>query len=117
MTQETLFTKIINKKIPADILFQDDDVTVFRDIAPIAPQHILIIPNKPIPTVNDVTAEDQMVLGKLFITAAKMAMELGIDKSGYRLLVNCNDDGGQEIYHIHMHLLGGEPIGPMRVRK
>ena len=113
---ETLFTKIINKEIPADILFQDDEVTVFRDIAPQAPQHILIIPNKPIATVNDVTEADQMVLGKLFLTAAKMAKELGLAEDGYRLLVNCNKHGGQEVYHLHMHLLGGEPIGPMRVK-
>jgi len=89
---------------------------VFRDIAPQAPEHILIIPNKPIPTVNDVTEADQMVLGKLFITAAKIAKDLNIDKDGYRLLVNCNNHGGQEIYHLHMHLLGGEPIGPMRLK-
>lgn len=113
---ENLFTKIINKEIPADILFQDDEVTVFRDIAPQAPQHILIIPNKPIATVNDVTEADQMVLGKLFLTAAKMAKELGLAEDGYRLLVNCNKHGGQEVYHLHMHLLGGEPIGPMRVK-
>lgn len=117
MTQESLFTKIINKKIPADILFQDDEVTVFRDIAPQAPEHILIIPNKPIPTVNDVQAEDQMVLGKLFLVAAKIAGELGIADNGYRLIVNCNKHGGQEVYHLHMHLLGGEYIGPMRVTK
>ena len=114
MTQDTLFTKIVNKEIPADILFQDDEVTVFKDIAPIAAQHILIIPNKPIPTVNDVEAEDQMVLGKLFLTAAKMAKQLGIDQSGYRLIVNCNNDAGQEVFHIHMHLIGGERLGPMR---
>ena len=113
---ENLFTKIINKEIPADILFQDDEVTVFRDIAPQAPQHILIIPNKLIATVNDVTEADQMVLGKLFLTAAKMAKELGLAEDGYRLLVNCNKHGGQEVYHLHMHLLGGEPIGPMRVK-
>lgn len=113
---DTLFTKIINKEIPADILFQDEDVTVFRDIAPQAPQHVLIIPNKLIPTANDVEAEDQMVLGKLFLTAAKMAEELGIAEDGFRLIVNCNKHGGQEVYHLHMHLLGGEPIGPMRAR-
>ncbi len=113
---DTLFTKIINKEIPADILFQDEDVTVFRDIAPQAPEHILIIPNKLIPTVNDVTEADQMVLGKLFITAAKMAKNLNIADDGYRLLINCNRHGGQEVYHLHMHLLGGEPIGPMRIQ-
>jgi len=111
---DTLFTKIINKEIPADILFQDDEVTVFRDIAPKAPEHLLIIPNKPIPTINDATEEDQMLLGKLFLTAAKMAKQLGIADDGYRLMMNCNEHGGQEVFHIHMHLLGGEPIGPMR---
>lgn len=116
MTADTLFTKIINKEIPADILFQDGEVTVFRDIAPQAPEHILIIPNKPIPTINDVEQEDQMVLGKLFLIAAQMAEELGIADDGYRLMINCNKHGGQEVYHLHMHLLGGEPIGPMRAR-
>lgn len=111
---ETLFSKIINREIPADILYQDDDVTVFKDIAPQAPEHILIIPNKIIPTVNDVQPEDQMVLGKLFLTAAKMATELGVAEDGFRLIINCNRDGGQEVYHLHMHLLAGEPIGPMR---
>lgn len=113
---ETLFSKIISHEIPADILYQDDDVTVFKDIAPQAPQHILIIPNKVIPTVNDVEPEDQMVLGKLFLTAAKMADELGVADDGFRLIVNCNRDGGQEVYHLHMHLLAGEHIGPMRTR-
>jgi len=114
---ETLFSKIISHEIPADILYQDDDVTVFRDIAPQAPEHILIIPNKVIPTVNDVKPEDQMVLGKLFLTAAKMANELGVSEDGFRLIVNCNRHGGQEVYHLHMHLLAGEPIGAMRSRK
>ena len=111
---ETLFSKIINHEIPADILYQDDDVTVFKDIAPKAPHHILIIPNKIIPTANDVKIEDQMVLGKLFLTAAKMAKELGVADDGFRLIINCNRDGGQEVDHLHMHLLAGEPIGPMR---
>ena len=113
---DTLFTKIINKEIPADILFQDDEVTVFRDIAPQAPTHILIIPNEPIPTVNDVKPEHQMALGKLFLTAAKMAEQLGLADDGYRLLVNCNKHGGQDVFHLHMHLMGGEPLGPMRSR-
>lgn len=111
---DTLFTKIVNKEIPADILFQDDEITVFKDISPQATHHILIIPNKPIPTANDVQPQDQMVLGKLFLIAAKMAKELKIAEDGYRLIVNCNKHGGQEVYHLHMHLLGGEPIGPMR---
>ena len=113
MAEETIFSKIIRKEIPADIVYQDDDVTAFRDIDPKAPTHILIIPNKIIPTVNDVTPEDQMVLGKLFVIAAKIAKDENIDENGYRLMLNCNKDGGQEVFHLHMHLLGGKPLGPM----
>jgi len=75
--------------------------------------HILIVPNKEIPTVNDTTPEDEMTLGRMFTAARVIAQELGIAESGYRLIVNCNDDGGQEVYHIHMHLVGGEPVGRM----
>ena len=109
----TIFSKIIKREIPADIVYQDDLVTAFRDINPQAPTHILIVPNKVIPTVNDVTAEDEATLGHLFVVAAKLAEEEKIAKSGYRLLVNCNRDGGQEVFHLHMHLLGGRPLGPM----
>lgn len=111
--QETIFSKIIRKEIPADILYQDELVTAFRDIAPQAPTHILIIPNKFIPTVNHVSAEDEQTLGRLFTVAAKLAKAEGIDESGYRLIMNCNKDGGQEVFHIHMHLVGGKKIGKM----
>lgn len=113
MTEETIFSKIIRKEIPADIVYQDDLVTAFRDINPRAPSHILIIPNKHIPTANDVKTEDELALGRLFTVAKKLAKEEGIDENGYRLIVNCNAHGGQEVYHIHMHLLGGQPLGPM----
>ncbi len=113
MPQETIFSKIIRKEIPADIVYQDDLVTAFRDIAPQAPIHILIIPNKIIPTVNDVTPADEQVLGHLFTVAAKLAQEAGIAEDGYRLIVNCNKHGGQEVFHLHMHLVGGEPLGKM----
>lgn len=113
MNKETIFSKIIRREIPADIVYQDDRVTAFRDINPKAPTHILIIPNKIIPTVNDVTPEDEATLGHLFIVAAQLAQKEGIDESGYRLLVNCNKDGGQEVFHLHMHLLGGRRLGPM----
>ncbi len=113
MGEETIFSKIIRHEIDADILYQDDLVTAFRDISPQAPTHILIVPNKLIPTANDVTEEDEQVLGRLFTVAAKLAKEAGIDQDGYRLLVNCNKHGGQEVYHLHMHLMGGEPLGPM----
>ncbi len=113
MTDETLFSKIINKKISADIIFQDDRVTAFRDIQPQAPSHILIIPNKPIPTVNQVVEEDESVLGYLFIVAKKLAQQEGLSENGYRLIVNCGNHGGQEIYHLHMHLVGGRKLGRM----
>ena len=113
MAEETIFSKIIRKEIPANILYQDELVTAFRDISPQAKTHILIIPNKLIPTVNDVTEQDEGVLGRLFTVAAKLAQQEGIAQDGYRLLVNCNKHGGQEVFHLHMHLLGGEPLGRM----
>ncbi|MFC0322498.1 purine nucleoside phosphoramidase [Gallibacterium melopsittaci] len=113
MATETIFSKIIRKEIPAEIIYQDEQVTAFRDIAPQAPTHILIIPNKIIPTVNDVTAEDEQVLGHLFVVAAKIAKEQGIAEDGYRLIVNCNKHGGQEVFHLHMHLVGGKQLGKM----
>ena len=113
---ETIFSKIIRREIPADILYQDDLVTAFRDIHPQAPTHVLIVPNKLIPTVNDVTPEDELMLGRLFTVARKIAEQEGIAENGYRLLVNCNRDGGQEVYHLHMHILGGRRLGPMVVR-
>lgn len=111
--QETIFSKIISKEIPANILYQDELVTAFRDIAPQAPTHILIIPNKFIPTVNHVTTEDELTLGRLFTVAAKLAKEEGIAEDGYRLVMNCNKNGGQEVFHIHMHLLGGQKLGAL----
>ncbi|QIW16176.1 histidine triad nucleotide-binding protein [Pasteurellaceae bacterium RH1A] len=111
--QETIFSKIIRKEIPASIVYQDELVTAFRDIAPQAKTHILIIPNKFIPTVNHVEAEDEQALGRLFTVARKLAAEEGIAEDGYRLIMNCNKHGGQEVFHIHLHLLGGEPLGKM----
>jgi histidine triad (HIT) family protein len=113
----TIFSKIIAKEIPANIVYEDDLVLAFKDIAPQAPTHILIVPKKEIPTVNDVSAEDEATLGRLFIVAAKIAKEQGIDASGYRLMVNVNKDGGQEVFHLHMHLLGGRPLGPMLAKQ
>ncbi|AAW85629.1 purine nucleoside phosphoramidase [Aliivibrio fischeri] len=113
MAEETIFSKIIRKEIPADVVYQDDLVTAFRDINPRAPSHVLIIPNKLIPTTNDVEPEDELVMGRLFTVARKIAQDEGIAEDGYRLIVNCNPHGGQEVYHIHMHLVGGRPLGPM----
>ena len=111
-----LFSKIVRGEIPADIVYQDDFVTAFKDIHPQAPVHLLVIPNKCIPTADHVEEEDELVLGKLFTVAKKIAREAGVAESGYRLIVNCKEDGGQEVPHLHMHILGGERIGPMRAR-
>jgi histidine triad (HIT) family protein len=113
MTEKTLFSKIIAREIPADIVFQDERVTAFRDINPQAPTHILIVPNKAIPTVNDVTSDDENTLGHLFIVAKKLAKDEGIAENGYRLLINCGVHGHQEVFHLHMHLVGGKPLGRM----
>jgi histidine triad (HIT) family protein len=113
----TIFSKIVQGEISADIVYQDDQVTAFKDIQPQAPVHILIIPNKEIPTVNDLTADDEQLVGHLFTVAAKIAQDHGVAQDGYRLLVNCNRNGGQEVFHLHMHLFGGRPLGPMLMRK
>ncbi|MDN6229447.1 MAG: purine nucleoside phosphoramidase, partial [Enterobacterales bacterium] len=113
MAEETIFSKIIRREIPSDIVYQDDLVTAFRDISPQAPSHILIIPNQLIPTVNDVKPEDEAALGRMVTVAAKIAQQEGIAEDGYRLIINCNRHAGQEVYHIHMHLLGGRSLGPL----
>lgn len=113
----TVFSKIIAREIPADIVYEDDYVLAFRDIAPQAPVHVLIIPKREIPTANDVTEEDVTALGHLFLAAAKIAQDENIAEDGYRLIVNCNEHGGQEVFHLHMHLLGGRSLGPMLARK
>src|SRR5215510_16417525 len=108
----TIFSKIIAREIPSDIVYQDDRVTAFKDIHPLAPVHILIVPNKEIPTVDDITPEDEQMLGHMFVVAREVARQMGVAENGYRLLVNCRTDAGQEVYHLHMHLLGGRRLGP-----
>jgi histidine triad (HIT) family protein len=113
----TIFSKIIAKEIPSEIVYQDEQVTAIKDIRPAAPVHILIMPNIEIPTTNDVLPEHEQMLGHLFVVAKQIAREQGIAESGYRLIVNCRDDGGQEVYHLHMHLVGGRNLGPLLARK
>lgn len=113
----TIFSKIISGEIPADVVYQDELVTAFRDINPQAPTHILIVPNKEIATVNDLEEEDEQVAGRLLLVAKKLAAQEGIAEDGYRLMINCNKHGGQEVFHIHLHLLGGRPLGPMLARQ
>jgi histidine triad (HIT) family protein len=106
----TIFAKIIAGEVPADIVYRDDQVTCFRDIAPKAPTHILIVPNREIPTVNDLTADDAQLVGHMVLVAKQLAQQEGIAERGYRLVVNCNSEGGQVVYHLHMHLIGGRAL-------
>ena len=112
MSEDTIFSKIVRGDVDADVVYRDDRVTAFRDIQPQAPTHILIVPNDPIPTVDDVREEHEPMLGRMFTVARKLAEQEGLER-GYRLIVNCKDHGGQEVYHLHMHLMGGRPLGPM----
>ena len=109
----TLFEKIIAGELPAKIVYRDDRVIALVDIRPAAPVHLLIVPYKPIPTVNDLADADESLIGHMVLVARDLARKQGIDASGYRLIINCNADGGQEVYHLHLHLLGGRPLGPM----
>ena len=109
----TVFTKIAQGEIPAEIVYRDERVTAFRDIHPAAPVHILIVPNREIPTVNDIEEEDEALAGHMLVVAKRIAKTEGIAEKGYRLIINCNEDGGQEIFHVHMHLLGGKRMGPL----
>lgn len=110
MATDTIFAKIVRREIPANIVYQDDDVTAFRDINPSAPVHILIVPNQIIPTLNDATPEDERLLGKMLLTAQRLAREMGVAENGYRVVMNVNADGGQSVYHLHLHLLGGRKL-------
>lgn len=109
----TLFERIISGELPANIVYKDERVTAFRDIHPRAPTHILIVPNKPIPTSNDMLVEDEALVGHIILVAAQIARGEGIAESGYRLIINCNRDSGMEVSHLHVHLLGGKPLGAM----
>lgn len=106
----TLFTKIINREIPAKIIYEDDKVIAFDDINPQAPIHKLIVPRKIIHTLNDLTSDDNEIMSHMIQVAKNLAKELNIADSGYRLVFNCNDDGGQTVNHIHLHLLGGRRL-------
>ena len=117
MIEETIFSKIIRKELPSDMVYQDELVTAFRDISPRLPTHVLIIPNRHIPTVDDIADEDEAAMGRMLTVAKKIAREEGISESGYRLIINCREDGRQEVPHLHMHLLGGEDVGPLISKK
>lgn len=104
---DSLFTKIINRQIPADIVYEDDDVLAFNDISPQAPIHILIVPKKQVETINDFQDEDAELIGKIVLAAKRIAKDKGLSEKGYRLIMNTNADAGQTVFHVHCHLLGG----------
>ena len=110
---DTVFSQIIRREIPADIVYQDELVTAFRDAKPEAPTHILIVPNRPVATVAEVTDADEPALGRMITVAARLAEEEGIDDAGYRLVMNCRAHAGQDVFHLHLHLLGGRHLGRM----
>ena len=108
---DTIFHKIMRREIPADVVYEDDDVIAFRDIAPQAPVHVLFVPKVDFATLNDVPEGDEVVIGKLATAAARYAKREGFAENGYRIVMNCNSDGGQTVFQIHLHLLAGAPLG------
>ena len=108
---DTIFDKIIRREIPADIVFEDEHLIAFRDIAPQAPVHVLFVPKTPIPTLNDLAPEQATTVGRLAYAAAQYAKREGFAENGYRVVMNCNEHGGQTVFQIHLHLLAGAPLG------
>jgi len=108
---KSIFEKIIAREIPADIVFEDDSVLAFRDVNPKAPTHVLIVPKKPIPRLSEAGPEDEALLGHLLFQARAVAAKLGLNKSGYRLVINNGRDGGETVPHLHCHILGGRGLG------
>jgi len=106
----TIFERIILRQIPADIVFEDDELIAFRDIEPKAPVHILLVPKRHIANINELKETDTLMIGRLVLRASEIARTEGIAESGYRLVINCNRDGGQSVDHVHVHILGGRPM-------
>ncbi len=107
---ETIFSKIINRELPADIVYEDDDIIAFRDINPQAPVHVLVVPKTPIATANDIEPGQAELIGNMVLVAQKIAKDSGIADDGYRLVINCNRHGCQVVFHLHMHLIGGKQL-------
>jgi histidine triad (HIT) family protein len=110
-SSDCLFCKILAGEIPADIIFESDDVIAFRDINPQAPTHALIIPRRHVATINDLEDDDEALVGNLFLAARKIAADEGIADAGYRVAMNCNEAAGQTVFHLHLHILGGRQLG------
>ncbi len=110
MSSDCLFCKILAGDIPAELVYESDMAAAFRDINPQAPTHVLVIPRKHISTINDVTSDDEAIVGSLFTAAKEIAAADGIADDGYRAVMNCNEGAGQSVFHIHLHVLGGRPM-------
>jgi histidine triad (HIT) family protein len=110
LTLMTLFEKIVARQIPAEVVFEDDQVLAFRDIKPQAPVHVLVVPKKAIPRIGEAGADDQSLLGHLLLSAAEVARRLGLDRTGFRLVINNGSDGGESVPHLHVHVLGGRAL-------
>lgn len=108
---DTLFARIVRREIPADVVYEDDEILGFRDIHPQAPVHVLFVPKRVIPTLDEASPEDALLLGRLLLAAADYARRQGLAERGYRVVVNCRGDGGQSVYHLHLHLLAGRRLG------
>lgn len=111
MSEETVFSKIIRKEIPADIVYESETVLAFRDVSPQAPTHILVIPKKALPDIAAAGAEDKELLGELLLVGAELAKQEGLAENGYRFVINTGSHGGQTVFHLHLHVLGGRPLG------
>ncbi len=107
---DCLFCKVVAGEVPADIIYDNEHVLAFRDISPQAPTHLLIIPRRHISTINDLDAGDNELVGQLFLAAKEVAAQEGVDEVGYRVVMNCNEDAGQTVFHIHLHLMGGREM-------
>ncbi len=114
---DCIFCKIAGGEIPADLIYESEDVVAFADVSPQAPVHVVIIPRRHIATTLEMSDEAPELFGSMLKASSKVARKKGVDKSGFRLILNTNTDGGQEIFHVHMHLMGGEQIGPLRSRR
>ena len=108
---DTIFGKIIRREIPADIVYEDDRVLAFRDVNPVASTHVLVIPKEPIATLNDVEEKHESLIGHLLVVARKVAAAEGLAERGYRTVINCNEEGGQTVFHLHVHVIGGRAMG------
>ena len=106
-----VFAKILKNEIPNDTVIETKHSLAFKDINPVAPTHLLIIPKRKIQTVNDISEDDSKVLSELLLSAKIISKKMGLDKEGYRLVINCNENGGQTVYHLHMHLIAGRKLG------